>query len=384
MRDEVIGFFHNLPENEPEQFNKAFDLYRRTPNKNTAAERAYNQGGYSSYNLGNLLYDLQTAHSISDLEKIAPVKLNSVLTLSEKLKVIILDADNDSRQCALYALKLATEYPDIQIESHADELHLFSDKIRESCLKMVKSFAENENIDLEEISESTFFDVTKLLSEEIKATSFPEEIQKYLESKNVDQNADNLDVDTNPVNRDDITVNILETVPATPAEPEALKFRDQYSFLKDVDCPDELKILAADKLTAFSNYQDCHQKLTDVKDGKLVLTADEEKNLAAAAVGWFEDGEEIKAELDYYQEHKTILGKHRIFARLAMQRKVDEMTPEKLNNFIAQTPSYISKKNKGIRETTDEQRKHDLNNDITERNEMLSLVNKKLGINGAK
>lgn len=68
MRDKVLEFFWNLPEEKTEQFNQGFELYRKSEGKNMITERNYNVMGFSESSLSNLLYDLQKLHSISDLD----------------------------------------------------------------------------------------------------------------------------------------------------------------------------------------------------------------------------------------------------------------------------------------------------------------------------
>ncbi|MHA3788321.1 hypothetical protein ACX0HA_08945 [Flavobacterium hauense] len=388
MKSEVIEFFQNLPDSEPEQFNKAFELYRRSPNKNLASERAYNSGGYSDYALGNLLYDLQQLHGVTDLEKLPELALVQYheLTVNDKLKIAIIGADPVIKTHLMHGLKLAAEYPDMEMDKVSPVVREFVETLTDQCENFLEEFMKNEGI--KELF--PILEILPLMADEIAATVFPDNILKEftasadnseeLQDQEVKKLDDNPDLTAANINISDVEILDSKGDKVNKSESETLKLRDQYPFLKDDDCPAELKILVSDKLTVLDNYKDCHQRLKDIKDGKLVVSPEEEKELAAAAVGWFEDNEEITAELDYYKEHKDILGKHRIFSSLALQRKVDAMTPKQLNNFVTQTPSYMSKKNTALKTATEEE-KHEINKKITERNEMLALVQKKLGIN---
>jgi hypothetical protein len=64
----VLYFLQNLPESPYEQFNEAFELYKKTPTKSKSAEMNYNRRGYNEQNLKNLLYDLQKENGITDVE----------------------------------------------------------------------------------------------------------------------------------------------------------------------------------------------------------------------------------------------------------------------------------------------------------------------------
>jgi hypothetical protein len=267
MRTDVIEFFQNLPESEPEQFNKAFQLYGRSPGKNLGAERKYNAGGYTKQNLANLLYDLSKLHTITDLEKL-PV---------EKEEVFI--AEND-----------------LPVENQLE------------VVKMPESFIQDNK------------------------------------------------------------------------QEEPLKLRDQYPFLNDPDCPNELKILVSDKLTHYNAYQEAHDILQKVTSCELQLSEEDNTKAAAAAAYHFEQSENIAKELDYYAAEKKVLGEHPIFAQLALQREVDEMTQDDLLKYKTQTASFISKKNKKIRESQSEEVKAGLQKDIDDRNAKLALVDKRLGV----
>ena len=78
MKLKVKEFLINVPRLPEDQFNKAFELYRKSSGKNLGTERFLNTAGYSKVNLENLLYDLKKLHNITDAEirmaKAAPKK----------------------------------------------------------------------------------------------------------------------------------------------------------------------------------------------------------------------------------------------------------------------------------------------------------------------
>lgn len=164
---------------------------------------------------------------------------------------------------------------------------------------------------------------------------------------------------------------------------EGKSLREQYPFLNNPNCPDEFKILANDKLTAYKTYQEAHAKLAAINAGELEARQEEQIEIVAQAVAAFEAGEAITAEFDHYNKNSEILGKHPIFKKLALQREVDAMTQDQLFKFKEQSKSYISKKKTGIEEAKSEERIKVLTEAIDERNEKLALVNKKLGTSGA-
>ena len=134
-------------------------------------------------------------------------------------------------------------------------------------------------------------------------------------------------------------------------------FREQWSFLSDRDCPNELKILAADKITAYRNYVVAHQDLFDC------TTPEDCFFIAKKVVENFIENRKIHSELAFYKEHHNILGKHPIFREvkeLAELRRlpITELfrRKENLEEAIWRIQSEIRKGNKPHLDTTREQR----------------------------
>jgi len=102
---------------------------------------------------------------------------------------------------------------------------------------------------------------------------------------------------------------------------EPKKFRESWTFLSNPNCPNELKILAADKITAWKNYTEGHAKLFD------------ENNHYARAkyiVENFKENRAIYQELEYYKKHGSILGKHQIFAHLEKLKGLKRLNIQEL------------------------------------------------------
>ena len=101
LKDQVLEFLRDLPKEKHEQYNIAYDLYRKSPEKDENQERVYNQG-FSDMNLANLLYDLQKLNGISDLEKLTPVAVETE-DLSGKVIEITADASTDENKSEFQA-----------------------------------------------------------------------------------------------------------------------------------------------------------------------------------------------------------------------------------------------------------------------------------------
>jgi hypothetical protein len=125
------------------------------------------------------------------------------------------------------------------------------------------------------------------------------------------------------------------------------KLREDFPFLSDYNCPPELKILAADKITCYHNYVAGHESLFDCHN------KEDQFKAVKFTVENFIENRKILKELEYYKERKSVLGDHRIFNAL---KRLQELRRLKVTDLIAlkknlthsiwRTKSEIAKKNK--------------------------------------
>lgn len=278
MRQNVVEFFQNLPIEKSEQFNKAFELYRKSPNKNTGVERSLNVQGYSERTLENLLYDLQKLHGITDLEKVAVAKSD---VSSEESEVI--------------------------------------------------TISEGVVTDVENIVV-----VSEIVSEESEKT-----------------------------------------------EDSSLSLREEFPFLNSADCPNELKILVADKITAWKIYNENHAKLLKIEAGELEVSVEEQTEIARLATEAFDENQKIYDELNTYKETGKVLGVHPLFKSLQMQREVEEMDQAELIAYKNSSAKYFSTNKTALAKAEankDEEKIEEIKTRVAEREQKLAMVNKKLGV----
>ena len=147
--------------------------------------------------------------------------------------------------------------------------------------------------------------------------------------------------------------------PPQEVQPARRRFRDDFPFLRAPDCPPELKIPAADKITAHDRYIRAHERLFDC------TTLDECYTTAREAIENFLENRAIFQELDYYREHGSILGKHRIFEYLHRRQQlhalnVVELLAEqrRLRSSIWRINDEIKKGTKPHLQAEREQRRH--------------------------
>ncbi|AQY21453.1 hypothetical protein AB406_0495 [Riemerella anatipestifer] len=173
-------------------------------------------------------------------------------------------------------------------------------------------------------------------------------------------------------------MNILKEM--NEEEKTGLRFSSEYPFLRDKDCPNELKILANDAITSFHTFKELHQELFDkvANVAEPELTEEQIFKIANELLENFELNREIHAELEYYKEHKDFLAEHPIFEDYKIEKEIKEMTAEELSKAKNNLKANISKKKKALKETDDEERKYKLSEDLAMLEKKQKLVDERL------
>lgn len=91
-----------------------------------------------------------------------------------------------------------------------------------------------------------------------------------------------------------------------PAIPK-VRFRESWPFLSEPDCPPELKILAADKITAWEESVRAHEELFQC------ATPEQCYETAKKVLENYSNNRKIFSEFTHYKEHHSVLGEHPIF-----------------------------------------------------------------------
>lgn len=112
----------------------------------------------------------------------------------------------------------------------------------------------------------------------------------------------------------DVSSEVKRQVPAISL-PVANPFRQEFPFLGKPGCPVELEALASRKISKYHAYVALHSKLRDC------TSLQECADVAGELIDNFMDNRMIWDELNYYQVHQSLLGKHPIF--LEFQRRND-------------------------------------------------------------
>lgn len=329
MKNKVIEFFQNLPDEKHEQFNTAFELYRKSEGNNESIVRSLNAVGYTESNLQNVLYDLQKLHGITDVEKVRSQKLE---VRSRELEGSEQNADNNG----------AIEGVEGNRPDNADPGTPIND------IDVVGLKAENETL----LSEKEDLEFEKEVLEDEKSDL--QEENETLKEK----------------------VNELTAVTGTA-------LREEFPFLNDKECPNELKILVADKMTTWKVYTENHDKLLKIEAGELEVSKEEQAEIAQLAAEAFDENQKIYDELNAYKETGKILGVHPLFKTLQMQREVEEMDQAALIAYKNSSAKYFSTNKKDLAKAEankDDEKIAEITTRVADRELKLSMVNKKLGI----
>ena len=136
---------------------------------------------------------------------------------------------------------------------------------------------------------------------------------------------------------------VLADLMNNPDAQEGLKLRDEYPFLNDPNCPNEFKVLVADKISAYKNYAAKHAETLEAADAG--EAEDKLYELAKETLGNYEMNQEAKEELDFFRDtNGKILGKHPLLADLKLNQDVNEMTEADLvkarNNGLKSVNKY--------------------------------------------
>ena len=97
------------------------------------------------------------------------------------------------------------------------------------------------------------------------------------------------------------------------------KLREEFPFLASPDCP-----VIADRITAYHRYRQLYPALF------LATTPEESARTAGDLVRTYIDNRRIWDELNYYQKHHRLLGRHPVFRHYANLRQLRAMNVRQL------------------------------------------------------
>ena len=123
----------------------------------------------------------------------------------------------------------------------------------------------------------------------------------------------------------------LEALKGNEDATAGLKLRDEYPFLREESTPQELKALVTEKITAWYDFAEKHEKLAKMVEnsGNTISENGEPDPLAVLckeAIDKFQLNADIKKELDFYKEKGKVLGIVPQTKFLKIDQELDEMS----------------------------------------------------------
>jgi FtsZ-binding cell division protein ZapB len=350
MKQKVIKFLQNLPKEKYDQFNEAFELYRKSEGKNFGVERTINASGFSERVLENLLYDLQKLHGITDVEKV-----------SVQMAVVI-------------------DYPE-SIHTNTEGVHTNTEAVHTNTEGSFGKFlvgeleASTEPIDTN--TEAVHTTTEPLVNDDAVNALVQENQNLVSEKEDLEFEKEELEEENEGLKDE------LETLKSLP-KIDAKSIRVEFPFLNDKNCPDEFKILIADKITAWNSYLEFQDKIKKAESGEEPQSNEVLEILAKEVIQFFDENQKIYDELNAYQTTGKVLGLHPIFKKLQLTREVEEMTADELVKYKSSSAKYFTDNRQSLakaEKAKNTEKIELITNRVAERELKLALVNKKLGIN---
>lgn len=135
---------------------------------------------------------------------------------------------------------------------------------------------------------------------------------------------------------------------------EAVKFRDEFPFLNEKDCPEEFHILVGKKFASYYAWIEAHKHLlVNIKDinedaSPIAMSDEEIDEVALKAVVDFEVNQLIWKELNHYKTSGEILGKHPIFLERALKDDIEKMTNAQASKRLVNLDNYIRRDKRNL------------------------------------
>lgn len=135
---------------------------------------------------------------------------------------------------------------------------------------------------------------------------------------------------------------------------KAIRFREEFPFLRQPDCPDELKVLVADMFSAYDLYRESHRMLVETPDD---VATGETYLWAKTAVENFLENRQMWEELEYYKNNGEILGKAQAMRQAREKQEISSLTDLELSKQLGNAKSNISKGKNELEKAPDEEKR---------------------------
>ena len=113
--------------------------------------------------------------------------------------------------------------------------------------------------------------------------------------------------------------------PDSPTRPHGSpRLRDRWPFLDEPDCPVALQALITRRITCYHEYSNLYPKLRDCQ------TLTECADVAGRLLDAYLDNQAIFREMEYYQKHRKVLGRHPFFRHYQQLSRLRSSTTSQL------------------------------------------------------
>jgi len=155
------------------------------------------------------------------------------------------------------------------------------------------------------------------------------------------------------------------------------KLRDEFPFLNAKDCPDELKILVADKITSYKKYVDTRAKI----DNGEFNNETELFNLSKESVDSYIENQLIYKELNHYAKTGKLLMKHPIFKERKRDTEIKKLSLPELIKLKKNIEMNVWRNETKIKEDPKSSETQNRLERVKSYKRELTLVNNMLGVN---
>lgn len=134
-----------------------------------------------------------------------------------------------------------------------------------------------------------------------------------------------------------------KVVPVVPVVVNPKPLRSRWPFLNDPQSPVELQALVTQRITRYHEYTALYQQLRD-------CTATEQcADVSRRLLDAYFDARTIAHELDYYQQHRRVLGRHPYFRHFQQLTRLRSSSVKDLLREQQKTKDNIWRVNSEIR-----------------------------------
>lgn len=226
--------------------------------------------------------------------------------------------------------------------------------IRRKAYKKMEPIPETiKSVLPKKYADDTLISLAQRFNVSVEELTSDEFIEKVLAADENQDKVDELEVELEEAKAK--YCEIPETVRKT------IRFREEFPFLNDKDCPNEFKILVSDMFSAYDLYRESHEMLVKIPDD---VASEETFRWAKTAVEKYLDNREMWEELEYYREHRTILGKAKIMQDLAEKTDIKSLSDLELVKLLNNAKSNISKGKNDLEKADNDEKKLKAQNKI--------------------